>query len=281
MAALRVGRRSLEKRYAERAKALLGMASDVPDRPSPDDIHNLRVAARRIQMTRRLVPRINRSSPDSKRFDLALRSVLKATSQLRDMDTLMDTLESHRGVLPPALLVNLENQRSDAAARAKAVIGVLADVPAPELGASKVRKKGLSKRLRKRVRKHSTAASALMADVLNDESKLEELHSLRKEVKKIRYLVELAKKTPARLQALVKWQESLGAIHDLDVAISYLERADVDSKRRAILELQRARHSRYLKLIRSRRSELARALGEEGAPPLNMPQSLGINPAEG
>ena len=280
MAALRVGRKSLRKGYADRTKSAQNLAASLPDRPSPDEIHDLRVAARRIQMTRRLLPRRMRASPDSKRFDFALRSVLKATSQLRDIDTLMVTLESHKDSLPPGLLVGLENQRIDAAARAKAAIGVLAEVRAPELDTSGIGGKQLSGRLRKRVRKHSKAASEMLTDVLNDESKVKELHSLRKEVKKIRYMVELADKTPARLSSLVKWQESLGAIHDLDVAIAYLEGAEAVSKRRAIIELRQARHSSYLKFVRDYRTGLGRPLQHKRGLRVSTPAPASLSSAE-
>jgi CHAD domain-containing protein len=280
MATLRVGRKSLAKGYADRTGALLKMVSDLPDRPSPDEVHDLRVAVRRIQVMRRLMPRSVRSTQDSKTFNLALKSVLKATSQLRDMDTLMVTLKSCKGNLPAGLLVSQENQRSDSAARAKVTIGTLADVKVPELDTSKLRGRRLSRRFRKGVRGHSNKASLLLTQVLNDESKMVELHSLRKEVKKMRYLLELAAKTPARLPSLAKWQESLGAIHDLDVAIAYLKGVGAGSGRGAILELQRARHSNYLTFVRAYRADQMQALGEGGAPSVGAPAPASLRPTE-
>ena len=281
MAPLRVGRKSLAKGYTDRTGTLLKMVSDLPDRPSPDEIHDLRVAARRIQVMRRLLPRSARDSQDSKTFNFTLRSVLKATSQLRDMDTLMVTLKTCKGSLPPGLLVGLENQRSDSAARAKATIGALADVQVPELDTSKLRGRGLSKRFKKDVRKHSKKASSLLTQVLDDESKMVELHSLRKEVKKLRYLLELADKTPARLSSLAKWQDSLGAIHDLDVAIAYLKGVGAGSGRGAILELQRARHSNYLAFVRAYRADRMQALGEAGTPPVGELAPANLGPVGG
>ena len=271
MAVLRVGRKSLAKGYVNRTGAFLKMVSVLPDRPPPDEIHNLRVAARRIQVMRRLMPRSVRLSQDSKSFNFALKSVLKATSQLRDMDTLMVTLKSYRSNLSSGLLVSLENQRSDSAARAKVTIGALTDLQVPELDTSKLRGKWLSRRFRKGVRKHSKKAASFLTQVLDDESKVVELHSLRKEAKKLRYLLELADKTPARLSSLTKWQDSLGAIHDLDVAIAYLKGVGAVSGRGAILELQRARHSSYLEFVRAYKSKRTQALGEGGAPaPANL-----------
>ena len=280
MAALRVSRKSLVKGYAERTGAVLKIAADLPDRPSPDEIHDLRVAARRIRVMRGLMPRSIRVSPDSKRLDLALRSVLKSTSQLRDMDTLVDTLKSHKGNLPAGLLVRLENQRSDFALRAKATIGALTEVQVPELDASKLRGKPLSRRFRKRVQKHSKNASSLLTQVLNDESKLVDLHSLRKEVKKMRYLLELAAKTQARLASLAKWQDSLGAIHDLDVAIAYLKGVGAGTGRGAIPELQRARHSNYLAFVRAYGTDQTQALGEGSVPSAGALAPASLHPAE-
>ena len=279
MAAPRVGRKSLAKGYADRTGALLKMVSDLPDRPSPDEVHDLRVAARRIQVMRRLMPRSVRSAQDSKAFNLALKSFLKATSQLRDMDTLMVTLKSCKGSLPAGLLVGLANQRSDSAARAKVTIGALADVQVPELDNSKLRGRRLSRRFRKSVRSHSKKASSLLTQVLNDGSKVVELHSLRKEVKKLRYLLELADKTPARLPSMTKWQDSLGAIHDLDVAIAYLKGEGASSLRGAILELQKERHSNYLAFVRAYRADRMQALGEGGAPPVGVLAPANPGPA--
>jgi len=279
MAALRVGRKSLAKGYADRTGTLMKMVADLPDRPSPDEIHDLRVASRRIQVMRRLMPRNVRNSQDSKTFSLALQSVMKATSQLRDMDTLMVTLQSCRGSLAPGILVGLENQRSDSAARAKATIGTLADVQVPELDTSKLRGKELSRRFRKNVRKHSKNASSLLTQVLDNESKVVELHSLRKEAKKLRYLLELADKTPARFSSLTKWQDSLGAIHDLDVAVTYLKEVGASAGRGAILELLRARHSNYLAFVRAYRADRMQALGEAGAPTVGALAPANLSPA--
>lgn len=276
MAALRVSRGSLQRRYRDRTKTLLELSGGLPDRPTPDDVHDLRVTARRIQMIRRLLPRAVRESPDSSGFDLALRSVMKSTSQLRDLDTLIETLEAHRAGIPDGLLVSLENQRSDAAARARAPVSVLTDITVPDLEPSDVKGKRASRRLRKRVKKGSRSASELLTDVLNDEDKVEELHSLRKEIKKLRYLLELADGGAARVPTLTKWQESLGAIHDLDVAISYLEELRFDDRRRAIRELRRARHANYVKFVRDYRTAFIESLGERRRLPVMVSSDPGF-----
>jgi len=115
--------------------------------------------------------------------------------------------------------------------------------------------------------------------VLNDESKVAELHSLRKDVKKLRYLLELTEKTPARLSSLAKWQESLGAIHDLDVAIDYLKGVGAGHGRGAILELQSVRHSNYLAFVRAYKAHRKQALGKGSEPPVGELAPANLGPA--
>jgi len=250
MSRLRVNSNSFEERYREKSKALLELARTLPERPSPSAIHDLRVTARRIQMMFRLLPKQARSSESSMMFALILKSILKATSQLRDLDTLMETLEPYRSELPAEVFLSLENERSDSAARAKASMEVLTEAPSSDLDTSEIRGKRLSRRLRKRVRKHGRRAADLLGNVLEDESKVKDLHALRIEVKKLRYFLELGSKIPPELPVMTKWQDSLGAIHDLDVAMDYIQgnRADF-TKERVIRELHARRHSNYVKFV--------------------------------
>ena len=260
MAALKVTSKEFERRYREKAKELLDIAGGLSDRPTPDEIHDLRVTGRRFQVMRRLLPRRVRTSQASRRFDLLLKSALKRTSQLRDLDTLMSTLSEHRGSLPNGLLVTLGNQRSDAAAGAKAACDVLSESPPPGVDPSEVKGKRLSRRLRKRARKSGRGAAELLAEVLADESKVDELHALRVDVKKLRYLLELSERSPPELTVVTRWQESLGAIHDLDVAIRFLRGSDVELKGWAVEELQRSRHRGYLKFVSEARADSIEAL---------------------
>lgn len=264
MSALKTRSKKFEKRYQERATALVGIAAGLSERPTPEEIHDLRVTARRVQVMRRLLPRRLRTTQTSRRFELLLRSVLKRTSLVRDLDTLTCTLEEHRTTLPGDLLVMLSNQRSDAAAQAKVACDLLADSLPPSFDPSEIRGKGISTRLRKRAKRHGRAAVELLSEVLRDESKADELHSLRVEIKKLRYLLELSDRAPPELAAVTRWQDSLGAIHDLDVAMDFLRGRDVEMKGQAIDELRRSRHQGYMKFMTECRADSIKAFGGSG-----------------
>ena len=213
---------------------------------------------RRVQVARRLLPRALGEYPDSKRFDLTLKSIMRATSQLRDLDTLLETLGTQP--MPVDAMINLQNQRSDLAASAREVIASLAATPAPRLRPGQVKGRRVSKRLRTRIRKQGRAAADLVQVVVSDDSKATELHSLRKEVKKLRYLLELAGRGDQEVTVLTDWQESLGAIHDLDVAIVYLQGKGPEFAR-TVRNIQRIRHTRYLGFVNRRVVDSTNTLG--------------------
>jgi len=244
-----IGAKAFERLYRERSEALHELAKELPDRPTASDIHDLRVTARRLQVMGRLLPRRMRGSPATARFETSLKSVLKATSQLRDLDTLLETLGPYRKTLSQDVFDRLENQRSDAAARAGVASSLLVDVPAPSPAASGMRGKKLSRRLRKSIRKHGREASGLLERVAQDESRVAELHALRKEVKKLRYLCELADDTPRELEVLAKWQDSLGAVHDVDVALEFVRGSSDELRGMAATQMERARHTNYAKFL--------------------------------
>jgi CHAD domain-containing protein len=259
---LRVSKKAFQRAYSEKIRALTEIAGSLPDRPNPEQVHDLRVIIRRLQVMRRLMPGKIRDSISSRKFGLILRSILKATSNLRDIDTQMVTLEPYREVLVDAVLVNLSNQRSDAAARANAAADLLAESPPPDLDQSATRSKGLSRSLRRRTKKCGLLVSSLLDQVLKDETKVVELHGLRKEVKKLRYYLELAERTPAELPVLTRWQESLGSIRDLDITIEYLRSSTLNFKERIVRELGQKRHAKYVSFIRECRTDSLETLGD-------------------
>jgi CHAD domain-containing protein len=251
------------RRYGERTKALLELSGNLPDRPTPEQIHDIRVTIRRIQVMKRLLPRYIRNSQGFRRFGLVLKGTLKASSQLRDLDTLIDTLDPHRGEVPELLLVTLSNQRSDTATRATSAIELIAETPSPDFEPNEVKGQRTSKRLRKRIKKRSQMVNSLLGQVLKDETKVPELHSLRKEVKKLRYLLELVDKPPSELSVLGRWQDSLGSIRDLDVAVEYLHSSKSDRGDRVLEDLRRKRHSNYAAFVRQYKTDSMEILTEK------------------
>ena len=208
-----------------------------------------------------MLPKGVRRSRKYRRFGAALKSIMGATSELRDLDTLIETLELHRTNLPEEFIAGLQSLRAVAAGRAKVAKKLLAARSPPKLRKTDVGKRKLPRRLTGRAQKGSRLVAGLLEKVKEDESKAKELHALRKEVKKLRYLLELADVAPPELSVLLRWQESLGAIHDLDVAVAFLQNSDIESRERAIEELQGVRHQNYVSFTNECEKDLMKIRG--------------------
>jgi CHAD domain-containing protein len=195
-----------------------------------------------------LLPKKTRRSKRGRRFGIALTSLLKSTSQVRDLDTLMVTLETERASLPAELMRSLENERSDIAATTRPAGLAFSGVKAPYIDPSQVDSRRLTRRLGKMIRERAHRVAVLLSIVTSEESKVDELHSLRKEVKKLRYVMELGDGASSELKVLAQWQEALGAIHDLDVAIDYLRRGRWKLEP-AIEAFREKRHSIYRRFV--------------------------------
>jgi len=257
MASFRISPKKFAKSYKAKTKRLLGFGG-LPTRPSPGTIHNLRVSARRFQAIASLLPKKTRRSKEYRRFDLAVKSLLKVTSQTRDFDILADTLGPYTDALPSELLGFVRNERSDAATLALPAMNALSNLSPPSIRPRDVDGKRLSRRLQRRIDGRSRVVEQLLRVVVNDESKVQELHALRIEGKKLRYLLELTDEPRPALSVISKWQDSLGRLHDLDVAMAFLQEKRWDFPKTEVLSrLQRSRHSGYTRFTKKSRNNSA------------------------
>jgi CHAD domain-containing protein len=84
----------------------------------------------------------------------------------------------------------------------------------------------LEKRFRKISVKLIENIQALIPIATSDEERIAELHELRKDCKKLRYLLELAPNTESSnfITKLKEMQDLLGSIHDCDITMDFLKK---------------------------------------------------------
>jgi len=209
----------------------------------PEGLHELRVAARRIDTVLRLfrscVPAASaKSRPTLKRLLDLLGDVRNGDIRLQAVSAFRDGLpESDRAALDP-LMRHLESER--AAARAAMLRGldakparqwletlpeqILRAVNSPAAASSRqaAALTVMPDLIRERYRKLRKCARRLTSD-----SSMREFHKVRIRAKKLRYALEVAAPTYAKpakrmIAALQKLQSRLGAQHDAHVLAGYL-----------------------------------------------------------
>jgi CHAD domain-containing protein len=201
------------RRVDKRLKAYL------EDPESEKNIHDVRVAIRRLDATFSLLPKKVRKR---RRGGIEkYKEFLKASSKARDCDIIAGRI-SALGELETA---GLQRKKKAELAKATRLARPLKKLQAMKLGAPDV------KRVDKVVRRLIGRIRKMEPLVLSDSSKVGELHRLRKDFRRLRYVLELVpagdrkrymKKASGRNIELNDLQALLGLIHDSDITIEYL-----------------------------------------------------------
>ena len=264
--------------YATLARELAAFARARPpaDRaPTPDHIHDLRVAARRLRVALRLFRRLL-PSRDAARLHADLRWLASSLGDVRDLDVYTDNFKAYCLDLPAAQRdelsgyeLYLRRERAAARQRAAAALGAprtsaLFDEAArfverePTAGAMRRwRSLTVGDGIRASLQR-GTARVRRLGNRLNAQSRAAELHELRIKAKRLRYELEFfaavypALKTPAK--ACKALQDLLGTHQDACTATARLRRYASSIRKR-----NGAAHPLPAALVHLRRSQLARA----------------------
>ena len=132
----------------------------------------------------------------------------------------------------------------------------------------KISNKESKKRFSKVIGKFATRIEHNLPIVVNDNEKITELHELRKDCKKLRYLLELLPdnndKNPTNekddyvsklMEKLENLQDKLGIIHDYDTMIAYLNRRKGKGIRSTLIQsiltkIGRERQNKYEEFVK-------------------------------
>ena len=221
------------------------------ENPTEDNIHHMRTSLRRLQAAYQSSPKQIRKKKKINEFASVGKRLFKINSNIRDIDIILEKL-AKEGKMPEQQLEYYENplvqDRKNQLEEAKTIALDLRGIVVPSLYDKNKTDKNFERNSIKRVakisRKLKNRIETRIPIVIGDESKITELHELRKDSKKLRYLIELVinkenNDTSKRnknddtnvlidnnnhkiLEHLEKVQGMLGDIHDYDIALDYL-----------------------------------------------------------
>ena len=207
----------------------------------PEELHDLRVAGRRLDAVLRQFQAF--LPPEFLKVRTTLKSVLTALGHARDLDVAIGELQIFHRKLPKSERVALEplkehlmSERDRARAQMLSVLDSIwmqknlqeltslltAPVAALETSAADLALHTAPGLIRQRFRKLRKRADLLGAD-----SSADEYHEVRGQVKKLRYALEAVaalygKPADDMIRALRRWQENLGLQQDAAVAMQRL-----------------------------------------------------------
>ena len=221
--------------------------------PNENNIHDIRTAVRRLDASFGSLPNRERKKKNNRDYLTTAKHLFKINSQIRDYDIINSKLEKYTSDTVFAQLTDsLKRRRKTTLSSAVRVATALRQLPVPYLTVDDIVEKKLQRRYNKVVRRLSESIELNLPVVLANKDKIVELHEMRKDCKKLRYLIELMpnqnnkethntelediqdilgsihnqnnKETHKMITELEDIQDILGSIHDSDITIAYLKR---------------------------------------------------------
>jgi CHAD domain-containing protein len=199
------------------------------------NIHDVRTAVRRLDSSYKALPQNMRKKNKIKQYVSKCKDLFRLNSKIRDYDIITEKIqqhEQHQNVDIENCKKRLASRREAKLREARALALEVRKMSVPKINRGNISDKKLTKRYNKVVSRFANKILLNFPIVIADPEKLKELHEMRKDCKKLRYMLELLPVNNSSskgnvsqlLQELEKMQDILGEIHDCDAVISYLKR---------------------------------------------------------
>jgi len=185
-------------------------------------------------------------------FLSALDEASKAIAKVRDLDIILSKISTYKPELSiEERIAKIKETRESQLQAARRLTIAFRKAPIPRIREKDLSFAKLLKRLNNTTSLFIAAINGRLPMVLKDSSNVRDLHLLRMDCRRLRYLAELfrSKTTTKLLSRLRSWQSQLGFIHDSDLTIEYLRNlGDAQEMQPVLNDLVSQRMQSYEKL---------------------------------
>lgn len=207
--------------------------------PDEKNVHDLRTITRRVLAAVQVLPKKIRTGKEVAEYAASLEKLMKMNAKTRDLDIVMAKLKKRSQSNEYAtLLKSLEKLRASSLQPGLKFAKMLESDLALPVRLKDVSGSDLDKRFAKVTEKYVSRMEDRLPTVVGSPDQKKELHLLREDVRKLRYILDLADQNSLRgqLATLRSWQDVLGEIHDSDVFIKDMAQLKNAEQTRSILE---------------------------------------------
>ncbi len=180
---------------------------------------------RRMHLSTELLPKKTRKAKTTRDLLTSLDQASKANAKVRDLDIILSRIATYNPeVSIEERIAKIKETRDSQLQAARRQTMALRKEPIPRVKEKELSIPKLQKRLNKTTNQLIAAINGRLPMVLKDSNDVKDLHLLRMDCRRLRYLAELfrSKKTTRLLSRLRLWQSQLGFVHDSDLTIDYL-----------------------------------------------------------
>jgi CHAD domain-containing protein len=251
--------------------------------PTEKNIHDIRTSIRRLEASYIASPKQIRKAKIIEYIEKS-KNLFKINSQIRDFDIILEKLtkEGHLTIQRLELFEkSIKKNRNKELKDAISVACDLREIDIPNIDKYRnhydpfLLQKKLTKRYTKVVTKFARQIRENIPIIINNSERIEELHQVRKDTKKLRYLLELMLNNRHKIdgnvgknnetdknnysneqniwnqiEKLKEIQDMLGNIHDYDITIAFLKQYDQQENFVTAMNIDMQRKNKYEQFIR-------------------------------
>jgi CHAD domain-containing protein len=226
------------------------------------NIHDIRTSVRRFHASFLTLPKRYRKEYELSEYNQLANQFFKLNSEIRDLDIIRGKLKEYPETIQKNNAIYLlKNERQSKLEGARTFALTLKNVNSNKiLDKIDITEKEIQKRYNKILIILTNKIETNFLIVITNPLKVEELHALRKDCKKLRYLLEILGKEDNNAIRMVKTlqniQDILGSVRDYDVTIEYLKKLEPSKEIQDIIsneiELRRLKYEEFLIFARRR-----------------------------
>ncbi|HJT83047.1 MAG TPA: CHAD domain-containing protein [Nitrososphaeraceae archaeon] len=226
------------------------------------NIHDIRTSVRRFNASFLTLPKRYRKEYGLSEYNQLANRFFKVNSEIRDIDIILGKLKEYPETIQKNNAIDLlKNERQSKLECARTFALTLKNVNSNKiLDKIDITEKEIQKRYNKILTILINKIETNFLIVITNPIKVEELHALRKDCKKLRYLLEILGKEDNNAIRMVKTlqniQDILGSIRDYDVTVEYLKKLEPSKEIQDIInneiEQRRVKYEEFLIFARRR-----------------------------
>jgi CHAD domain-containing protein len=229
------------------------------------NIHDVRTSVRRFNAAFLVLPKRYRKGCLLSDYNQLANKFFKINSEIRDMDIISEKLHGYSQTDQRNVVIDLlKKDRQSNLEGAKTIALSLKNMNSNKIfDKIDITEKELQKRYNKLLFRLISEIDTNFLIVITNSLKIKELHELRKDCKKLKYILELLVKdnnkndTAIRLiKTLQNIQDILGSIRDYDITIDYLKKLEPSKEIQKIInneiEQRRLKYEEFLRFCKRR-----------------------------
>jgi CHAD domain-containing protein len=195
--------------------------------PNEENVHDVRTSIRRLDAAWKTLPK-KFKGPKATKFILLRKEFFRINSEIRDFDIIRQKLEPHSSEDMVSIIKKINDRKQKLIKSAQKKARAAFNANTIKIDQNKIPQEKLENKFKKTTLKLINKIEESTPIVISDDKKIKQLHELRKDCKKLRYLLELTNHDDSSnlINKIKEMQDVLGSIRDCDITIDFLAKQD-------------------------------------------------------